>query len=84
MRHSVKRRDVELVLDSLKTEDSGDTLFMPRAVVDVLRWHRTAQAEDRMRCGGAYGTSGVVFASKIGKPLSRSIVRQGFNRVCRK
>lgn len=60
-----------------------DTLAMPRAVAEVLRWHRAAQAKGKLTAGVAYGKLGVVFASGADEPLSRSTVRNGFNQVCR-
>jgi len=84
VRHSVKRIGGKLVLSDLKTDSSRDTLIMPRAVVDVLRWHRAEQAKYKLALGAAYGKLGVVFATKVGQPLGRATVRSAFNRLCLK
>lgn len=84
VRHSVKRVNGKLVLSTLKTDTSKDTLAMPRAVADVLRWLSAAQAKDKLALGAAYSKLGIVFASRAGQPLGRATVRSGFNRQCLK
>lgn len=67
-----------------KTPKSRRTLKLPQAAVQALREHKGRQAEDRLRAGSLWQSSGLVFASTVGTPLDRYNVRREFRKVTEK
>lgn len=52
-------------------------------VVALLREHRRAQAEHRLKMGPAYQDQGLVFASPTGGPMDDGNLRRAFARLVR-
>jgi integrase len=57
-----------------KTEKSRRTLALPRRCVEALRQHWEQQERDRLRAGELWQEHGLVFASRVGTPLSANNV----------
>jgi integrase len=56
------------------TEKSRRTLALPRRCVEALRQQREQQERDRQMAGDLWQESGLVFASRVGTPLSANNV----------
>jgi integrase len=59
-----------------KTNRSRRTVTAPSNTLSVLRQHRAAQAEARLKAGSSYKNHGFVFANGSGEPLDWSSVRR--------
>jgi integrase len=53
-----------------RTEKPGRTLALPRRCVQALREHMTRRERERLRAGELWQEHGLVFASRIGTPLT--------------
>lgn len=58
-----------LVLVEPKSDAGHRTIALPAPLVDVLRSHRAAQLEERLRAGSEWQDHGLVFAQENGKPI---------------
>jgi integrase len=67
-----------------KTDKSRRTLLLPRQCVDALREHTKAQVKDRLRAGEAWQEHGLVFASRVGTPLTSENVARSFQIITQK
>jgi integrase len=67
-----------------KTEKSRRTLALPQRCVEALREHRKLQARDRLRAGELWQDHGLVFASRIGTPLTANNVIRAFRIITKK
>jgi len=67
-----------------KTEKSRRTLALPQRCVEALRQHHALQAKDRLRAGEIWQDHGLVFASRIGTPLTANNVIRAFRIVTKK
>jgi integrase len=67
-----------------KTEKSRRTLALPQRCVEALRQHHTLQARDRLRAGEIWQDHGLVFASRIGTPLTANNVIRAFRIITKK
>jgi integrase len=67
-----------------KTDKSRRTLALPRRCVDALRAHQEQQERDRVRAGEVWQEHGLVFASRIGTPLSANNVIRAFRLITKK
>jgi integrase len=66
----------QLVISAPKTERSRRTVPLSRAVVEVLRKHKAAQAAERLRAGNQWQDSGLVFTTEFGGPVDpRNLLR---------
>jgi integrase len=63
-----------------KTEKSRRTLALPRRCVEALRQHLEQQDRDRLSAGELWQEHGLVFASRVGTPLSANNVIRAFRR----
>ncbi len=63
-----------------KTEKSRRTLALPQRCVAALPQHRKLQARDRLRVGELWQDHGLVFASRVGTPLTANNVIRAFRR----
>jgi len=71
--------------DEPKTSRSRRSIPLPVSLVGLLRKHRVAQLEQRMRVGGAWQENGLVFTNEIGQPLDRrNLVRRHLRPLLRK
>lgn len=67
-----------------KSHRSCRPVSLSPEVVDLLREHRRAQVEHRLRVGPAYAGMGLVFASPLGRPMDPGNLRRGFARLVEK
>ena len=69
-------------LDEPKTQRSRRTISLPTPLVEVLRRHRTRQAEERLRVGPLWEGEqwNLVFCTEAGRPLAASEVTRRFQR----
>ena len=64
-----------------KTGKSRRTLALPRRCVDALREQWLQQSDDRTQAGELWEEHGLVFASRIGTPLSANNVIRAFRII---
>ena len=64
-----------------KTEKSRRTLALPRRCVEALRQQREQQERDRLMAGDLWQEHGLVFASRVGTPLSANNVIRAFRLI---
>jgi len=67
-----------------KTGKSRRTLALPQRCVEALRQHHTVQAGDQLRAGEIWQDHGLVFASRIGTPLTANNVIRAFRIITKK
>ena len=67
-----------------KTEKSRRTLALPQRCVEALRQQHTLQARDRLRAGELWQDHGLIFASRIGTPLTANNVIRAFRIITKK
>ncbi len=67
-----------------KTEKSRRTLALPRRCVEALRQHMEQQDKDRLSAGELWQEHGLVFASRVGTPLSANNVIRAFRIITKK
>jgi integrase len=65
----------------VKTEKSRRTLELPKRAVEALRGQQERQERDRARAGSAWQDHGLVFASRVGTPLTATNVIRAFKRL---
>jgi integrase len=76
VRWQLKREEGQWVLKQPKTRRSRRQIALSASTMEVLRAHRTAQVEERLRQGPAWEDHELVFCTRLGRPLSaRNIVR---------
>jgi hypothetical protein len=67
-----------------KTEKSRRTLALPQRCVEALRQHMKRQEKERLRAGELWQEHGLVFASRIGTPLTANNVIRAFRMITKK
>jgi integrase len=67
-----------------KTEKSRRTLALPRRCVEALQQHMKQQERDRLIAGELWQEHGLVFASKVGTPLTANNVIRAFRIITKK
>ena len=67
-----------------KTEKSRRTLALPRRCVEALRQQQDQQERDRQMAGELWQEHGLVFASRVGTPLSANNVIRAFRLITKK
>ena len=67
-----------------KTEKSRRILALPRRCVEALRTHMKRQEKERLRAGELWQEHGLVFASRIGTPLTANNVIRAFRIITKK
>jgi integrase len=67
-----------------KTEKSRRTLALPQRCVEALQQHRKLQARERLRSGELWQDHGLVFASRVGTPLTANNVIRAFRIITKK
>ena len=66
----------ELITSEPKTDRSRRTIPLPPAVIEMLKAHRTAQLEERMRAANVWENHNLVFCTEMGRPVEgRNILR---------
>lgn len=81
VRRTLQRVNGELVFGEPKSARSIRSIYLPSLAVRALKRHRTRQKAERLKAGGAWRDSGLVFTSSIGTPLDDRNVRRAFNEV---
>lgn len=85
VRFQLQRIDGEgLRLVAPKTKLSRRTLAMPPTIVTNLKSHKARQAEERLRAGGLWLETGLVFTTEIGTGLDGPNVTKSFQRLLEK
>jgi integrase len=64
-----------------KTPRSERTIPLGKLVLGALKAHRKVQAQERLEAGSAYEDGGLVFATRLGKPLDTSRISVRFKRL---
>jgi integrase len=91
--HGVKRvkvrgdsagRRTQIVVGELKTRRSRRTLYLTPELVEVLRRHRTRQAQEQLRIGSAWQDYGLIFPSEAGTPLDPDNFSHLFSRLSKR
>ncbi len=67
-----------------KTERSRRTLALPQRCVEALRQHMKQQERDRLRADELWQEHGLVFASRVGTPLTANNVIRAFRIITKK
>ena len=67
-----------------KTGKSRRTLALPHRCVEALQQHMKQQERDRLRAGELWEDHGLVFASRIGTPLTANNVIRAFRIITRR
>jgi integrase len=67
-----------------KTERSRRTLALPQRCVEALRQQMKQQERDRLRAGELSQEHGLVFASRVGTPLTANNVIRAFRIITKK
>ena len=67
-----------------KPEKSRRTLALPHRCVEALRQHMEQQDRDRLLAGELWQEHGLVFASRVGTPLSANNVIRAFRIITKK
>ena len=67
-----------------RTEKSRRTLALPHRCVEALRHHKEQQDRDQMMAGERWQEHGLVFASRVGTPLSANNVIRAFRIITKK
>ncbi|WP_322409146.1 site-specific integrase [Microbacterium invictum] len=76
VRGTLSRVDGKLIVTAPKTRASRRVLPISQGAVQLLRTHRVAQLEDRMRAANVWVDSGHVFTTALGAPIDpRNVLR---------
>lgn len=75
-RKGKKRAEPKWVLTEPKSAKSRRVVSLPAVAVAVLKKHKAAQAEERLRMGEVWQDLGFVFCTSIGTPESPSNLRK--------
>jgi len=83
VRHAVRLdKGRPVVTDELKTTASRRTLKLPEPTVTALRVHKAAQAAERL-AATRWADGRLVFATRVGTPLSPANARRQLAALCR-
>jgi integrase len=81
VQQTLQRVEGKLAFVEPKSEKSRRTVPLPKVTIDVLKRHRTRQKQDRLKAGGDWQGSDLVFTSTVGSPLDERNVRRAFKEV---
>ena len=81
VRRSLQRLSGQLQLVPPKTDKSRRVLGLPAFVVQALHQHRSRQLEERLRAGGSWQESDLVFTTPTGTPLDGPGVTRRLHRI---
>ena len=70
------------IKDTLKTASAKRTLEMPPRLVEMLKAHRVAQAEERLS-SATWVNPSLVFATTTGTPLNNSKISKQLKAICK-
>jgi len=76
VRETVQRIEGKLSTGEVKTDRSRRTIPLSPAIVALLRRHRVAQLEERMRAANQWAETGLVFTTELGSVVEpRNLLR---------
>jgi integrase len=78
---TVQRVSGRLLMDDTKTEDSDNTIPLPKITQRVLIEHRHRQASERARAGELWIEHDLVFATAVGTPIEPRNLNRHFEGV---
>jgi integrase len=81
VRTALQRVDGRLQLVEPKSATSRRTIALPQIASITLRAHRSNQLQERLFAGESWQESGLVFTTRLGKPLIARNVFRAFQRV---
>lgn len=81
VRAALQRVDGKLQLLETKTASSIRTIPLPGFATKLLRAHRIAQLQERMRMGDGWTDSGYVFTTTVGTPIEPRNVNRSFTKA---
>jgi integrase len=81
VRQALQRVDGKLQFVEPKSDKSRRSVPLPEVAIGALKRHRTQQKRERLKAGGSWQASGLVFTSTIGSPLDERNVRRAFDEV---
>lgn len=81
VRTALQRVDGRLQLVEPKSATSRRTIALPQVAAATLRAHRASQLQERLLAGERWQESGLVFTTRLGKPLIARNVFRSFQRV---
>ncbi len=81
VRRSLQRISGQLQFVPPKTDKSRRVLGLPAFVVQALHQHRSRQLEERLRAGGSWQESDLVFTTPTGTPLDGPGVTRRLHRI---
>jgi integrase len=81
---SLQRIDGKLVVDELKTRRSRRSLALPHFAIAALLAHQARQNEEREIAGAHWEDYGLVFSTRLGRPLGQRNVIRCFRRTLKK
>ncbi|MEG2458001.1 MAG: tyrosine-type recombinase/integrase [Bacilli bacterium] len=73
-----------LILTSLKTESSYDTLYMPPFLISDLKSHKLLQDIEKTKASNLYNDSDLVFSTELGKIIEPTNLRKRYNKLLNK
>jgi len=74
---TIGRVGKSLVTSTPKTERSRRSVPLPPSVVEMLRHHRSQQAEERLRAANVWEENGLVFCTETGRAVEpRNLLRE--------
>jgi integrase len=83
IRQQLQRIDGELKATDVKTEKSRRSINLSKSMVQELKAHKAAQAEERLNAE-VWQESDYVFTSNVGTPLDPRNVAKRFSSACHK
>jgi integrase len=81
VRNELQRADGRLQLVELKAARSRRTLALPQVAVAALRVHQARLLEDRLLAGDRWEEHGIVFTTRLGRPLTARNVFRAYQRA---
>lgn len=84
VRQTMEQTKGSITFKAPKTSKSRRTIALPDAAIAVLRRHRAAQAEERIRLGPAYLEHDLVLAKKRGDPWNANSIHTLFRGIVRR
>src|SRR5262249_9803415 len=77
---ALQRIEGRLELDELKTRRSRRSLALPQFAITALAANQRRQEDGRQQAGELWEDRGLVFATRLGRPLSQRNVIRSFRR----
>jgi integrase len=78
---TVQRVKGRLLMDDTKTEDSDNTVPLPKITKRVLIEHRDRQAAERALAGDLWAEHDLVFPTSVGTPMEPRSLNRHFDRI---